>query len=228
MLPRVEDENSTRRLAQVLTLAGYTDVGLTIPTGLMRDRVKQLSRIFREQGVEPATRIDLNSTNRAELLRFLRRFRSSYDVVSVKCANSNVATVACRDRRVDVIFFDPMNPKVRFNHSLANVLRGAFELNLSSILLRKNNDLILLRMAKEASIARQHGTNVVLSSGCASPSMVRSPSQVASVALMLGLSADQSRLGLTEVPFSLIERNMFRRSNEYVEEGVRLVMPRAG
>lgn len=228
MLPRVEDENSTRRLAQVLSLAGYTDVGLTIPTGLMRDRVKQLSRIFREQGVDPATRIDLNSTSRAELLRFLRRFRSSYDVVSVKCANSNVATVACRDRRVDVVFFDPMNPKVRFNHSLANVLRGAFELNLSSILLSKNNDLILLRMAKEASIGRQHGTNVILSSGCASPSMVRSPSQVASVALMLGLSADQSRLGLTELPFSLIERNILRRSNEYVEEGVRVVMPRAG
>lgn len=228
MLPRVEDEKSSRRLAEVLTLAGYTDVGLTIPTGLMRDRVKQLSRIFREQGVEPATRIDLNSANRAELLRFLRRFRSSYDVVSVKCANSNVATVACRDRRVDVIFFDPINPRVRFNHSLANVLRGAFELNLSSILMSKNNDLVLSRMAKEASIARQHGTNMVLSSGCASPSMVRSPSQVASVALMLGLSADQSRLGLTEVPFSLIERNMFRRSNEYVEEGVRVVMPRAG
>jgi len=228
VLPRVEDENSTRRLAQVLSLAGYTDVGLTIPTGLMRDRVKQLSRIFREQGVDPATRIDLNSTSRAELLRFLRRFRSSYDVVSVKCANSNVATVACRDRRVDVVFFDPMNPKVRFNHSLANVLRGAFELNLSSILLSKNNDLILLRMAKEASIGRQHGTNVILSSGCASPSMVRSPSQVASVALMLGLSADQSRLGLTELPFSLIERNILRRSNEYVEEGVRVVMPRAG
>jgi len=228
VLPRVEDEKSSRRLAEVLTLAGYTDVGLTIPTGLMRDRVKQLSRIFREQGVEPATRIDLNSANRAELLRFLRRFRSSYDVVSVKCANSNVATVACRDRRVDVIFFDPINPRVRFNHSLANVLRGAFELNLSSILMSKNNDLVLSRMAKEASIARQHGTNMVLSSGCASPSMVRSPSQVASVALMLGLSADQSRLGLTEVPFSLIERNMFRRSNEYVEEGVRVVMPRAG
>jgi RNase P/RNase MRP subunit p30 len=42
----------------------------------------------------------------------------------------------------------------------------------------------------------------------------------------LGLTADQSRLGLSKVPEDIIERNSFRRSREYVEEGVRLVAPR--
>jgi RNase P/RNase MRP subunit p30 len=228
VLPRVEDENSSRTLSEVLTVAGYTNVGLTLPTGLMRDRVKKLSCIFREQGIETALRADLTSTNRADLLRLLRRFRSSYDIISVKCMNANVATVACRDRRVDVIFFDSVNPRVRFNHSFANVLRGTFELNLSSIFTAKNQDLVLSRIAKEASVARQHGTSVVLSSGCTSPSMVRSPSQVASIASMLGLSAEQSRLGSTVVPYSIIEHNIFRRSSEYVEEGVRIILPRIG
>ena len=228
MLPRVEDENSIRRLAEILTLAGYTYIGLTVPTGLMRDRVRQLCRIFREQGIETAMRIDLTSTNRAELLRFLRRFRSNYDIVSVKCLTPNVAIVACRDRRVDVIFFDLNNLKVRFNHSLANLLHGAFELNLSSILTSAKEGLALLRTRKELMLAREHGTRVVLSSGCASPLMIRSPAQLASVASTLGLLPHQSCLGLTGVPSSIIERNMFRRSTEYVEEGVTIVLPRAG
>lgn len=228
MLPQVEDENSTRKLAETLALAGYTHVGLTIPTGLMQDRVKQLQHLFHEAGIEAATRVDLNSTSRHELLRHLRRFRGSYDIVSVKCANPNVATVACRDRRVDVIFFEPANNRVRFSHSLANMLHGTFEFNLTPVLISKSQGTVLSRTAKEASIAREHGTKIVLSSGCTSLSMVRSPLQIASVASAFGFSPEQSRLGVSEVPFTLIERNVFRRSSEYVEEGVRVVVPRAG
>lgn len=226
VIPPGEDEQETRRIAEVLALAGYGRVGLTFPSGLMLQRGKQLSQLFQDCGIEVATRIDLNSPSRHELLRLLRRFRSLYDVVSVKCVNQNVGMVACRDRRVDLVFFDPLNHRVRLNHTLANLLHGAFEINMSTLISNQLQASVLPRAAKEARIAREHHTKVVISSGCTVPLQARSPMELEALGSALGLTADQSRLGVGQVPADIIERNHFRRSREYIEEGVRLIEPR--
>ncbi len=215
-------------MAELLRLAGYSTVALTVPTGLLHERVSFLRRIFQQVGIETALRIDLTAGSRADLLRLLRRFRNSYDIVAVKCTNPNVATVACRDRRVDVVFFDPHNQKVRFNHSLANLLRGGLEFNLLSTLLRETNAEVFSRAAREAAVAREHKVKVVLSSGCASPEMVRTPTQIAAVGSAIGLSEEQSLHGVSEIPLAMIMRNSSRRSREYIEEGVRVVLPKVG
>src|SRR3990172_12061786 len=82
VLPRVDDENSSRRMAEVLKLAGYPAIGLTIPTGLMRDRVSSLRRLFEDQGIETFLRVDVVSGSRGELIRLLRRVRSEYYIMS--------------------------------------------------------------------------------------------------------------------------------------------------
>jgi RNase P/RNase MRP subunit p30 len=215
-------------MAELLRLAGFSSVALVVPSGLMRERVGVLRQIFQRTGLETAMRIDLAPGSRQELLRLLRRFRNSYDVVSVKCPNQGVATVACRDRRVDVVFFDPNNSKVRFNHSLANLLRGALEFNLVAVLLKEHDSRTFARLSKEAWVAGEHRVNVVVSSGCTSPPMVRAPGQLAALASAIGLSKAQSLSGVSDIPWSIISRNSQRRSQQYVEEGVRILLPKAG
>ncbi len=214
-------------MADLLKLAGYSTIGLTIPTGLMKERIAFLKNIFREAGIEAALRIDLASASRMELLRLLRRFRNSYDVIAVKCVNPRVANVACRDRRVDVVFFDARNQSVRFSHPLANLLRGALEINLISALLTEAPGNAFPTIQKLCSIAREHKVKVVLSSGSNHPNMVRSPHQLAALARTMGLSEEQSLTGISSTPLSIIERNSIRRSPEFIEEGVRIVVPRA-
>lgn len=214
-------------VAEMLRLAGYSTIGLTVPTGLLQERVSSLRRTFREAGIETALRIDLTSPSRADLLRLLRRFRNSYDIIAVKCVNQAVATVACRDRRVDVVFFDPRNHKVRFNHSLANLLRGAVEFNLIATFLKAVNGEVFARTAKEVAVAQEHKVRIVLSSGSTSPEIIRAPSQIAAVASTMGLSKEQSLAGVSETPWSIILRNSKRRSPDYIEEGVGVVLPRA-
>lgn len=226
VLPRVEDEKSCRQTAELLRIAGYSIVGLTVPTGLLRERTSFLRRIFEEAGIETALRIDLSSGSRVELLRLLRRFRNFYDIIGVKCNNPSVATVACRDRRVDVVFFDPRNRKVRFNHPLANLLRGAFEFNLLSTLLKETDSGIFSTITKQTAIAREHKVKVVLSSGSTTPGMVRSPSQLAALGSTLGLTEEQSTEGVSSTPLSIVTRNSSLRSSEYIEEGVRVVLPK--
>ena len=215
-------------MARLIRIAGYSAIGLTIPTGLMRDRIELVKTVFKDAGLETALRIDLTASSRMDLLRLLRRFRNSYDVIAVKCVNQRVATVACRDRRVDSIIFDPTSRSARFNHPLANLLRGAIELNLVSSLLKETRVEVLSGIMKQCAIAREHKVKAVLSSGCNNPSQVRSPLQIAALASAMGLSETQSYAGVSETPLSIIKRNLAHRSPQFVEEGVRVVLPKVG
>ncbi len=211
-------------MAQTLKTAGYSTVGLAIPTGLLPERVKSIRRTFEEQGVTTALRIDLGSSSRTELLRSLRRFRSAYDVVGVKCVNARVATVASRDRRVDVVFFDPVMQNVRFSHSLARLLHGALELNLIASLLTLPDTGILLRLRKTIAVAQEHNVKVVISSGARNAEMVRAPLQLSAIASTLGLSERASIAGVSSTPSSIITENVQKRKPESVEEGVKIVV----
>jgi len=223
VIPRVDDKQSCQRMAELLHLAGYSAVALALPTGLLRDRVTSLGRLFEDVGIGTVSRVDLTANSRSDLLKLLRRFRTLYDVVAVKCANQVVASVACRDRRVDLIYFDPANPKVRFGHQLASMLRGAVEFNVISTFLGETRKEIFSRVAKEAAVAREHGSKIVLSSGCWSPVAVRSPLQISAIGASIGLSREQCAQGVREVPLSIIQRNQERRSRLFVEEGVKIV-----
>ena len=222
IIPPVDDIQSTTAIAESLRIAGYSLVALTLPTAALNERWKDVRHCYAQVGIETVPRIDLSCPSRYELLKLLRRFRNQCDVVSVKCTNQNVAAVACRDRRVDVVFFDPNNRNVKFTHTLAKLLTGALELNLSSLL--KSQSLDALRKAmRHIAVAREHKVRVILSSGSASRHTVRSPMQVSAVGVMLGLTETESAAAISSIPSSIIESNTERRSPLYVEEGVRVV-----
>jgi len=212
-------------MAQTLKTAGYSTIGLTIPTGLLPERVKSMRQTFEDHGVATALRIDLGPASRTELLRLLRRFRNAYDVVGVRCVNARVATVASRDRRVDVVFFDPVMQNVRFNHSLARLLHGAFEVNLIASLLTLTDIGILFRLRRAITVAQEHKVKVVLSSGARNAEMVRAPLQLGAIASTLGLSETASVAGVSSIPLSIIEENVKKRKPECVEEGVKIIVP---
>lgn len=211
-------------MAQILRTVGYSAVALTIPTGLLPERVSSIRQIFQDQGIDTALRIDLGSPSRTELLRSLRRFRNAYDVVGVKCANARVATVASRDRRVDVVFFDLLTRNVRFSHSLARLLHGALEINLIASILSSTDSSIFSRLRKTISVAQEHNVKVVLSSGARTAEMVRAPLQLSAIASTLGLGETASTAAVSLIPASIITENAKKRKPEYVEEGVRIIV----
>jgi RNase P/RNase MRP subunit p30 len=220
VIPKVDDEISCRQTGKLLRDAGYGAVALTVPTGVMKERLRALRSEFLDSNIEVFFRVDLSCSNRQELLRLLRRFRNSYDVVSVNCSNHALALVAARDRRVDVIFFDPSKRNVWFDHSIANVSHAALEFNLSTMLTERSP---IQKSMKEISIAKEHEVKIVLSTGCTSPLMIRTPSQLSAIGTTLGLSRDQARDGVMKIPWLIVKQNVERRSNKYVEEGVSIV-----
>jgi ribonuclease P/MRP protein subunit RPP1 len=223
IIPRVDDEPSCTRTAQLLALSGYNAVGLTVPTGLLRDRLDILRDCFQDSGVEVFLRVDLTCAKREELLKLLRRFRPTFDIIGVKCTNHRLALVAARDRRVDLIFFDSATRHVWFDDAIANVSNATLELNLST-LFEMANHLILTKLMKDVRIARRHNVDMVLSSGATSPLLVRTPIQLAAIAEILGLSKQQAINGVSTIPSHLLNANVERRSRNYVEEGVKTIV----
>jgi len=173
-------------------------------------------------------RIDLAPASKKDLLKLLRRFRNSYDLMAVKCNYQHVASAACRDSRVDLVYFDTQNPKVRFSHSLANQLNGAVEFNLIADLALGIGQDAVSRVMKDLQIAKDHKVPIVVSSRSTSVYDVRSPMQLVSVATTLGLPAELSRDAITAVPRSIILTDAQKRSRSYVEEGVVVVESRNG
>lgn len=214
-------------MAELLRLSGYSAIGLTVPPGLMRDKVSSLREVFEEQDIETFLRLDIVPRSRQELLRLLRRYRTGFDVLAVKCVNPAVALVACRDRRVDIVFFDPSRRNIRFSYTYSDLLHGALEFNVASDLLGAPSSDVYLRLAKQAAISRNSNTRIVLSSGATTPEGVRSPMQLSALGQAIGLSRSQVLRGVSENPVSIIRRNSERRSGTYIEEGVRVVAPKA-
>jgi RNase P/RNase MRP subunit p30 len=219
-MPRLEDDGSWPSMAQLLSVAGYSAIGLTVPTGLMNDRLQSLRHSFQDAGLEVFTRADFTCSRRQDLLKLLRRFRRLFDIISVNCINHAIALVAARDRRVDVIFFDPTRRNVWFDHSIANVSHAAFELNLKPLI---DDASLLVKTMKEMRIAEEHKLNIVMSSGCTSPAFVRTPSQLSAIGVMLGLGKYHVRDMVSLIPWSILEKNAERRSDEYIEDGVRVI-----
>ena len=222
VIPNVGDETSCAQAAQLLAMSHYKAVGLTVPTGLLNDRLKIIRNCFLNSGFEVFLRADLNCSNRMELLKLLRRFRSAFDIISVKCTNHNIALVAARDRRVDLIFFDYARRNVWFNHSIANVSNATLEVNASA-LLEARDHLVLTRLMKDVNSAQQHGVDIIISSGCTSPFMVRAPAQLLGIGMILGLNKAEALNSVSFTPSRIVRRNIERRSKNYVEDGVRVI-----
>jgi RNase P/RNase MRP subunit p30 len=225
VIPRPEDSRSCERMADLLSTAHYATIGLTIATGLLNERVRSMRRIFEEHGVNTVLRADFKPDSRTELLRLLRRFRNLYDVVAVRCVNQQVATVSCRDRRVDIVFFDVANRNLSFSHTFARLLRGAVEFNLVSDLLDQTDWWAFSKVHKAILVAREHHVKIILSSGARNYEMVRSPFQVSALAMTLGLTQEESIRGVSSTPLSIVRENRMKRAPEYVEQGVKIIIP---
>ena len=226
IIPKVDDAQSYERMANLLSKVQYSTVGLTVPTGLLRERVDSLRQAFEQHGISTALRVDLSPTSRIELLRLLRKFRNQYDLVAVNCLNQRVALVACRDRRVDMVFFNPTSRNLQFTHTFARLLGGAIEFNLVSDVVEQAGSFVFSRIRRAMMIAQEHGAMIVLSSGARNRQMVRSPIEISSLSTSLGLTQEEAIRGVSSAPSSIVSENRKKHAPAYVEEGVQMVAPR--
>jgi len=227
--PQNDLEQAKRLIAKSAEL-GYSQIGVPLPPDVKDETVSKLRQVSREFGLDFVTRLDLVSRNPGELLAGLRKFRRSFEVVSVLCNSKPVARQAAKDRRVDLLCFQSFDPKKRFfdraEAELASASSAAFEIDLAQVLssLEGRSSLgFFTCLRREVATAKSHRMPLVFSSGASQPLLLRKPQDYAALAFLFDVDASFALEALTNSPAQVVERNRRRQSSEYVAPGVRVI-----
>ena len=209
---------------------GYSQIGVPLPPNVKDEVVRALRQVSDESGLDFVTRLDLAPRSPSELLAGLRRFRRSFEVVSVFCGSKAVARQAAKDRRVDLLCFPSFRSGKGFfdraEAELASVSGAALEVDLVRVFRNLESSSVVgfvSRLRREAAIARSFSVPIVFSSGASKPLLLRKPHDYAALALLFDVDAPRALKGLSENPASIVERNRLKQSPDYVEPGVRLI-----
>jgi len=219
-----------RRLIAKSVELGYSQIGVPLPLNVKDEAVSRLRQVSDELRSDFVTRLDLAPRGPGELLAGLRRFRRSFEVVSVFCGSKAVARQAAKDRRVDLLCFPSFSPWKGFfdrgEAELASVSGASLEVDLARVLsnLEVNSNVgFLSRLRREVTTAKSFSVPVVFSSGASEPLLLRKPHDYAALALLLDVDASRALKALSENPAKIVERNRLKQSPDYVAPGVRLV-----
>ena len=219
--------DSGRTMIQEATRLGYTSAGIAHGSG---DRDAPRGRLGVD-GVDVVRRIDLRPRNANELTTSLRRIRRRFEVIAVECFSKPVARQAAKDNRVDILNFPTRiqgRRRVRFDRQEASLASGAncaYEINLSDLLNKgaRVASRLISMMTVEVENAMRHDVPVVVSSGADEPLLMRGPRELAASMQLLGIGEEESLDMVSDVPFSIVERNRGKLEPGYVSPGVRRV-----
>jgi RNase P/RNase MRP subunit p30 len=227
LAPTLGDLASTEKMARLVAELGFSLAGLSVHARLSQDVKEQVESRFEDYGVDVAWRIDIVARSRYELLNQLRRNRGAVEIVAVQCQSENVALVAARDGRVDLLYFDPTRSNVRFREKLAHSCSSALELQVGRYASHMGGRDVLFRLRDEARIAAKVGVKTVLTSGARSAIELRGPHEMAAFGIAMGLPQRLADLSVTHNPLSIVGMNRRRLDPVQVERGVQLLQ-RAG
>lgn len=209
---------------------GYKQIGVPVPPGTKGEAISQLRKMSEEVGLDLVTRLDLVPRNSGELLAGLRKFRRSFEVVSVLCNSKAVARQAGKDRRVDLLSFVLFDLKRRFfdraEAELASVSGAALEIDLAKVLsgLQERSSVgLFARLRREMATAKSFDVPAVFSSGASEPLLLRKPPDYAALAYLFDVEAGFALDALSKNPAGIVDRNRKLQSPDYVAPGVRVV-----
>ncbi len=225
---RFSSEEELRGLLERARAFGFRLVAVPLGSDVGREELIRLKELASEVGIDLATRVDLAPENRPQLLSALRKLRRRFELVGVFCRTKEVARVAARDRRVDLLAF-PLKPRARFfddaEAELASGSNCALEIELMPLFRLGAADRIDLlgRLREEVALAREFGVPVVLSSGAEEPILMRRPRELAYLGTLLGLSLEEALDALSDVPAGMVERNRAKLDPSFIAPGIRVV-----
>jgi RNase P/RNase MRP subunit p30 len=219
----------TEKMVRRAKALGYSGVGISFSSSVLSETVSQLRQLCKDVGIDFVTRVDLEPRSPKELLLQLRRYRRTYEVISVACWHKPVARQAAKDRRVDLISFASLDFKRRFFDSAeaelsANAL-AALEIDMSSLLLATSYKRIRLLsyLRREIALARKFSVPVVISSGATREFYMRGPRDLAALACLFDVPSDVALKYLSENPFTIITRNRIKLCSSHVAPGLRVI-----
>lgn len=208
---------------------GYSLIGVPFNAKCNQFQVESVKKTCEECGVEFASRIDLRPRTPEELIRGLRRFRRSFDIIAVLCDTKNVARQAARDRRVDLLNFPCIDFRRRFfdaaEAELASNSLAALEVDAKPLLTLEGPPRVRLLscLRRETATAQQAHVPIVFSSGVSDHLLMRRPPELAALTTLFNLDQTSALDAVSKNPAAIVKRNRAKLDPRFVAPGIRIV-----
>jgi RNase P/RNase MRP subunit p30 len=226
---RVNDLEHASRLAGKALRLGYALVGVTFPSRPLGDQIELARKICEATVVKLVSRVDLRPRTPEELLRSLRKFRRSFEIVAVMCESKNVARQAAKDRRVDLLNFPQLDFRRRFfdaaEAELASTCLASLEIDVKSLLTLEGAARIrlLASLRREVATALDFHVPIVVSSGVSDELLMRKPMELAAIASLFDLDRISALEAVSKNPMAIVNRNREKLRPGFVAPGIRVV-----
>ena len=221
--PANQNPDATAKMANLAAEMGFSCVGVTLDARMPEDKKREVLSKFSEQGINALSRIDLAFENRQALLRAIPKVRSNYDLVAVNCLNGQIGSLAFRDKRIDMVYFDADRPGMHPSSLFGMRADIPVEFNFSNILNSRQQRLTLARVRAQFAKAKRSRAQILVSSGASSFLTMIGPREMMAYTNIMGLSPSEASAAVSDIPMRIARNRLSRRSPDYVTEGVRVL-----
>jgi len=157
--------------------------------------------------------------------RIARSVRKRVEIILVHGGDLEINRKACETAEIDILAHPELGRNDNgLDHVMAKLAKEnkvAIEFNMRPLLLsyKKTRSDIFSRMLDNAKLVRKYKAPFVLTSGAVEPYDLRSPSEMLSLAKLLGLDLKRAKLGLSA---KMLAENRKRLGSKWVMPGVEI------
>jgi len=229
LCPQFVEHTHVKEMVAKAAELGYKATGIPVSLKATQKETEELKEICNSLGVDLVTRIDLSPKTTGELLKSLRILRRKAEIIAVKCYSKPVARQAAKDRRVDLISFPLVSPKMRFfdfaEAELASGAAASLEIEMAPLLKLQGfkRSILLSSLQREVHVANKTHVPIVLSSGADEPILLRSATDYCSLTYLFGMDQYNARKAFSENPKTIVEQNRRKLSPNFLAPGVFVV-----
>lgn len=229
LCPDLANDKQVKGMITKAADLGYRLLAINLFGKFSEEAIQKIRRLCKEEGIDFASRIDLNPKTPRELIRNLRKIRRRFELVAVKCISKNISRQAAKDRRVDILNFPYYDPRRRFfdraEAELASNARASFEVDMQLLLTLEGRRRIRLLscLRREVHIAEKFHVPIVISSGATDELLMRRPLDTAALTSLFDLSSPLSIQAISTNPMTIIKRNREKLHPSFIAPGVRLI-----
>jgi len=180
------------------------------------------------EGMVLLTRADITGKGLESVKKQLARVRRRAAIVAVPLSDIEVSNWAAEDSRVDLLAIVELSKEYIIHESTAKLAAEtgiALEIPIAPLLETSGLDRSkVLKVYRESvATATSAGMNVVLSSCASEPILMRAPSAVWHIGILLGMDKQHSRETVYQVPDRILSLSERKRSSESITPGIEIV-----
>ena len=223
-----EGTSSLEQLAETakkLNYSGFCFVEYFQNDEQIKKRYEEIQKVSEKVGMEIFLGFEARNPHEIELLA---QKRKKFDILLAQGGDLKMNRAAVETPEVDILTH-PSSERTDsgMNHVLMRLAKEnnvAIEINFREILIneRKSRSKAIANMISNVNLAKKIHAPLIICSGSLSHWELRDPLELISFMSDLGMKTDEAKECLTKIPEKIILQNKERRSQKWVQPGVKI------